>query len=343
MSIYYDLSNIQGYDKLVNIIVGARGIGKTYGLKKRALTRYKDNAEQFIYMKRTKDDILETISKFYDDIEDEFEGYTFKFEKGNIYFYKTDLEDYDDFDKEDYIAGFYRALSQVAGKKSIPYPKVTTIIYDEFTHEPGTWKLANEPFHLMEFYNTVARQRENVRMYLLSNAISITNEYFRYFKLEINEGDTYGFYVNGEVVLHISESKAFTESAQSKRTYALYKQTGYSDYAVDNKFFYDNSNFVGKRPDDLIYRFTIVFNNLYFGVWQRSINEMLYIDSDKYDKMFKPQIAISATDHDNGTVFTKRVNENPHLRKLSDYYDAGLVGFNKIDTKNIIEMIMDKR
>ena len=39
-SIYYNLGNILGYDKLFNIIVGARSIGKTYGLKKRGFNRF---------------------------------------------------------------------------------------------------------------------------------------------------------------------------------------------------------------------------------------------------------------------------------------------------------------
>lgn len=345
---WYNINDVMGYDKLFYIIVGARSIGKTYAVKRMVLKKYLKTGEQFIYMKRTEDDIAETTQKWFDDLERNglFKGYTLDYGGGNFYFYKSELEEDEDFNKEDYICGYYKALTKVVGKKSIPYPYVRTIVYDEFMNEKGVYSIKNEPHHLMEFYYTVARLREpgdEVRMIMLSNAISITNDYFRYFKFRIPQGFTYGFLQKKEIVLHIAESKEFEKAFKENRINGLFEDTPYYDYAVENKFFYDNNNFVGSRPKNLVYSFNIKYDNVVYAVWIRSDRSEYYVDANKVDKKFTPTIAVRKDDHDNGTIFNERISRSFHLKQLATYYDNGLVGFDSIDTKNIIEEIMYKR
>ena len=51
-SIFYNYDKVLSYHSMVNIIIGERGVGKSYGLKKYLLNRFKKKGRQFIYVRR---------------------------------------------------------------------------------------------------------------------------------------------------------------------------------------------------------------------------------------------------------------------------------------------------
>ena len=50
------------YNQYLNFVIGGRGIGKTFALKKYLLKRFIDKGEQFIYLRRNKSE-LDRIDK----------------------------------------------------------------------------------------------------------------------------------------------------------------------------------------------------------------------------------------------------------------------------------------
>lgn len=71
--------------------------------------------------------------------------------------------------------GYFFALSRQASYKSLQYPEVKNLIYEEVLTD-GSY-LSSEPEKLMNLYSTVRRSKEDFMMWLVSNTVSVVNPY----------------------------------------------------------------------------------------------------------------------------------------------------------------------
>lgn len=119
MKKYYDGGQAISYNALFTFCIGGRSIGKTYYFKKKAIRDFIKKKKQFIYLRRYKEELQKTIGTFFNDVKQEFPDHTFTIKSNRFYI-----------DGE--IAGFYFPLSTSHILKSMSFPDVYTIIYDEF-------------------------------------------------------------------------------------------------------------------------------------------------------------------------------------------------------------------
>ena len=54
---YYNIDSALSYNALFTMIMGGRGIGKTYSAKKRAIKNFLAKGEQFVYLRRYKTEL----------------------------------------------------------------------------------------------------------------------------------------------------------------------------------------------------------------------------------------------------------------------------------------------
>lgn len=97
-------------------------------------------------------------------------------DRGKLKFYKdvTD-EKTGDIKRVKYEdCGYFFALSRQASFKSLQYPDVYNLVYEEVLSDSY---LSAEPEKLMNLYSTVRRSKEGFRMWLISNTISVVNPY----------------------------------------------------------------------------------------------------------------------------------------------------------------------
>lgn len=71
--------------------------------------------------------------------------------------------------------GYFFALSRQASYKSLQYPDVYNLLYEEVLTD-GTY-LNSEPEKLMNLYSTVKRYKKDFKMWLISNTVSVVNPY----------------------------------------------------------------------------------------------------------------------------------------------------------------------
>lgn len=76
---YYSFSNVLSYGGVFNMVMGARGLGKTYGAKKIVIKNAINKGQQFIYLRRYKTE-LKGRASFFADIADEFPDEEFRVE-----------------------------------------------------------------------------------------------------------------------------------------------------------------------------------------------------------------------------------------------------------------------
>ena len=341
-SMFWDLRRTLTHNKLINVIIGNRGGGKSFGAKQWAIDNFIKNKEQFGYIRRYKDDLKEPMIQFFKDIEMYYPDFEFKVDTKYFYIRMKPSDPKEKWTEDD-IAGYGFTLSTANNKKSISYPNITTLIYDEFLIDKGNQRyLTNEPVALLNLYETIARPgtgHKRVILFMLANALSITNPYFLFFDLKIPEKqDKNGKWVwkhpNKPILVEDVRNKAFIDIKRNTEFGDLIKGTTYEGYSIENKFLLDDDTFVGPKSPKARFYFKFIYLDKEFGVWADFIEGKLYV-SKQLDPNYPLTYAITMKDHKPNTFLIKNKNRNSHFKTFIEAYKDSQVIFEDINIKNI--------
>ena len=341
-SIFWSARRTLTHNMLFNIIVGNRGGGKSYGAKQWGIDNFIKRGEQFGYIRRYKDDLKKPMEQFFKDIEWEYPDYQFKVD-GDKFLIR--LKPANDKEKwtEDNIAGYGFTLSTANNKKSISYPNITTLIFDEFLLEQGNQRyLPNEPEKLLNLYETVARPGTNhprVIVFMLANAISVTNPYFLYWGLQMpKRKDKNGKYIwkhpTRPILVEDVRNEAFIDRKKNTEFGALVKGTSYADYSIENKFLLDDDSFIEKKGSNARYYFTFVYKGKKYGVWIDMHEGKLWVSED-IDPSYLLTFTLTLKDHQPNTMLLKNRRRGSHFYNFIEWYKQGSVYFENMNIKNI--------
>ena len=340
-SIFWDPRRTLTHNMLFNVIVGNRGGGKSYGSKQWCIDNFIKKKEQFGYIRRYKDDLKKPMEQFFKDIEWEYPDYEFKIDGDKFLIrIKTDIKAKW---TQDDVAGYGFTLSTANNKKSISYPNVTTLVFDEFLLEQGNQRyLQNEPEKLLNLYETVARPgtiHPRVIVFMLANAISITNPYFLYWDLQMpKKKDKNGKYIwkhpSRPILVEDVRNEAFIDRKKNTEFGALVSGTTYADYSIENKFLLDDDTFIEKKSAKAKYSFTFIYNGKNYGVWI-SITEGKTWVSEDIDPSHPLKYTLTIKDHQPNTMFLKNRTKAGHYNYFIENYKQGKVYFENMNIKNI--------
>lgn len=324
-SMYYNIKNTLSRHRLFNFVIGPRGAGKTYAAKKEAMERWLKDGQQFIYLRRYATEMPESqMRNFFDDVGTEFPDHEWSAHRGLFRCDKT-------------IIGWYFPLSKAQMLKSIPFPNVTLIVFDEFIINTGMYHyLQNEVTNFLEAYSTISRDRD-VTAFFLSNSVTFTNPYFVYFDLTLEPGQR--IKLKEDISLEYVENKSFTNHMKNTRFGRLIEGTRYADYAIENKFLLDTDTFIAKMNTPCKYIATLVFDGLSCGLYM-DINTGIYYLSESVDASCKFKLALSSSVHDADTVLISRTNML--FKTLSDAYSEGNLRFENLRVKGASTNILKR-
>lgn len=322
---YYDPNKTLSRQRLFNFVVGARGCGKTYGAKKKVIQNFLRKGEQFVYLRRYETELPQAeMRNFFDDVSVEFPEHEFKTWAG---LFRIDGD----------IAGWYFPLSKATMLKSTPFPNVSLIIFDEFIIEVGIYRyLANEVHTFLEAYSTISRDRD-VPVLFLSNAITMTNPYFMYFNLNLQEGQEVK--LTEFISLELLHSQEYEDHVKSTKFGKLIANTEYGKYNIQNQFLLDTETFIEEMKTANSYICTFIFNGRKFGYYVSTEAGRWYL-SDKIDKTCKLRFAINISAHDDNTMLA--IRSNPYIKAMVDTYCRGLLRFTTQEVKNICTDVIRK-
>lgn len=224
-----------------NMVVGARGVGKTYGLMLYCL----EHKRPFIYLRRLKSQLEQCATSEGNPFKrintDTGRDITVRRTSGGLLF-----------QDQGHTVAVGVALSTVANVRGFDFSDYDCIIFDEAISSEGERPINHEFTAFLNFYETVNRNREllgenAVQAFLLGNANRLTNPYYsgwHFFKTAINmlrggqmvwrSGD------GTRLMIQLLDSKI---SGQKRET-ALYKNAneGFLSMALDNAFRTDGTN-----------------------------------------------------------------------------------------------------
>lgn len=182
---FYNLKSILNKNATYSIIIGERSNGKTYAVLKYGLEQYVKTGGQMAIIRRWQDDFKgKRAATMFDALIDNGEIVTLTegewtsvfYYAARWYFSRWDEEQNKRIVSEEPFAYAF-ALSSMEHDKSTSYPKITTILFDEFLTR-GTY-LPDEFVLFMNVISTIVRHRSNVKIFMCANTVSFYAPYIK--------------------------------------------------------------------------------------------------------------------------------------------------------------------
>ena len=334
MSMYYNLDKLYSRDFLIALVIGERGVGKSFSTKLAMLKRFIRTGEQFIYIRRYKTELDTALATFWDDLQ------------ANGYFDDLDLKVQKSkmltkFTCDGAVCGYAIPLSTANILKSTSFPDVSTIIMDEFLLDnAGTYRyLKHEVTLLLDVIETVFRLRDGKVILLGNNLAPHASPYFCYWNLELpEEGKEFRSFNDGAIVVQYIRNEEYRKAKKESKFGKLITGTDYGDYAIDNVALRENSDFIAKKPDKSQFFGALIMNGVSIGIWSRG---SCYYLSEKYDPNTNFKFAMDFDDHTEDTIF-EGVSTNLYVHALVRAYKIGCLFFENQRIKSTVVKLLNR-
>lgn len=316
---YINWREIDGYACPVNILETNRGFGKTYGWKEKVLKAIK-KGKKFLYVVRRPQnwkDITEKGMQIFADINADRGRDVKTMKKG---FFENGEQ-----------VGYVAELSKAQNLKPASFADVSIIIFDEFLIENDSQEkyLYSEPKKLMNLFDTVARNRNDVKMYMTGNASVLYNPYVLFWSLRLPKKGNISISDNKKILLYIGVNEKFIEQRKNTLAGELMHGTSYEAFALYNQFGYDNDLYIEKPPRGAKYYLTIKADAM-MGVY---FNDDKFFVSEHAQSQFSKVIALSREVESETEIALYR---NTFLAViLKKYYMAQRIRYDSVKTKEI--------
>lgn len=295
-------------------------------MKCAVLNKFLKNGEEFVYVRRYKTELDSALNNFWTDIQENgyFEDYCLEVKKNKmITKFTCDGE----------VCGYAIPLSTSNILKSTAFPKVKTIIFDEYMLDnSGTYRyLRGEVEMMLDFIETIGRLRDIQVIFLGNNTSFYGCPYTAYFNLELPYNSEFKTFKDGTIVVNYIKNEAYREAKRNSKFGKLVQGTNWGDYAIDNKSLRDNFYFIEKKPHNAKFYGVMIINGTPIGIWDGK-NGYLYLSQD-YDPNTVSKFVFDYNDHTENTIFTN-ARENFYLSYCVRAYKQGWLRFESQKIKS---------
>lgn len=344
---YYDWQKTLSYDADVTMVVGARGYGKTFGLRRQCIADYKKDGSRFVEVVRYRNELSGVAEGYFGRLEEMPENENFLFRTDNRYAYIANKpKDYEEKVNNGEkikvhwkVCGYFVAMTDEQKLKKRTFNHVRRIILDECIisrNDRYHNYLPNEFAILANIVDTVSRERAGTkstrpRVYLLGNACDFGNPYFAAYNVTSDIGYGYYWFKGKTFLLHRLQDKSYAEQ-KITGTVAGRMLAGTMDakIAADNEFIGMSDDFVCKKTKTAKFLFGIHFNGKHYGVWVDYINGMYFVT----DKIPNNSTAIYYLSNADAKVNYIAARKTSNLFKtFGEVYYLGLLFYETVDIK----------
>lgn len=274
MSKFYDWNTIRTYGADVTMVVGARGIGKTYGLRLCFMSDWAKRRTRFVQIARYRESRRIMEASYFDRISElpQWKNSMFKIASHVAYVAAKPVEG----QKPDWqTCGYFVCMTQQQDIKNGTFAHVGNICLDEAVldkRDQYRRYLTNEVAILARIVDSVTRERPDSEthphVYLLGNALDPLNPYFeRYRIMEPEYGkswhDDHNMLLDYVEPGEYSQKKA-TDTVAGRILAGL--PEGQED--VMNKFTDEAPlSMIGRKPAKAVPEWNVMFRGLAFSIW----------------------------------------------------------------------------
>lgn len=329
---YYDWNATLSYDADVTMVVGARGIGKTYGLRLQFIRDYIKDGFKFTELTRHQKQLPDFTSSYFHRIieNDEFSDYVFKTTQRLAFIAeKAEKPKWE-------VCGYFGAMTAAQDMKKQTFSKVKRILLDEAIIDKRIDRfhryLPNEYSILANIVDSVSRERPDTEyslrphVYLLGNACDLLNPYFAIYKIGEEPHEGYSWHAGKTMLLHYIKDAEYAE-AKNKDTVAgrMLDNTLDGLVASSNEFLRQSNDFVLEKPKNARFQMGIVFQEKQYGIWVDDIEGYYYVNRKIPNNTTCPIFALTASDNKVNYIAAKKAETA--LKGFTELYYLGIVRY----------------
>lgn len=343
MARYYDWEKTLSYDADVTMVVGARGLGKTFGLRKQFIRDYKKDGSRFVEVVRYKNELSGVSDNYFGRLEELDENDNYLFKTDTRYAYIAEKPPEEDGERkpkpEWHIIGYFIAMTDAQKHKKKTFNKVRRIVLDEAVIERSDRYhdyLPNEFATLADIVDTVSRERADTkgirpRVYLLGNACDFGNPYFGNYGVTSDLKFGYRWFAGKTFLLHYVDADEYaTDKLRGTVAGRMLAGSDAGKVSAMNQFTGMSSDFVESKPKHAKFLFAIRFNGDYFGVWADYMNGFYYVT----EKVPKDARAIYYFSNEDARVNYIAARKTSRLfQTFAEVYYIGCLRYESVDIK----------
>ena len=344
---FYNPTKILSYNKVLNFSIGSRSIGKSTGFALFLLRDYIENGHQFIYCRRTKDELDKTCFNYFDNAVSILKSYGY--EIGQFTYSGGEYM------LDGVVCGYAIPLSLQQKYKSSNYSLVWWILYDEFMIDKaspnqrylgGSGNAMAEVSAMVSLFQTVDRGigrafRNETRIIFIGNAGTFFNPFFINYGIDqyLRPDTKYLSPKNDLYVLEATDETEATKDIKESNGY-LISPDRVRSYAYDNRYAdLTDSDFIEKAPEGMHKSiFNFVYDNHVYGVYQYPMAGYIFISDKACDG--RTSISLTTSDHRPNYLMIRNYHTHPYTKLLKDMYDKGLVRFKNYKCKLVVDFYL---
>lgn len=340
---YYDIHPLLDRAKFINISKGARGTGKTFQAQLLLINDWRKKGVQSMWLRRYKTELTPQFrDTFFNNIKaiaELPESDLKPDEKEFIRSMSWELKNNKIFINGE-VAGYYNALSTATAKKSIGFPKVDRLHFDEFLLKRGDslHYLPDEFVTFLDFINTVSRYRNTFKAFLWGNNLTQVDPYTLGFNIPIT---TKRFTIvrnrangSGNVLYEYYTDPAYSESVYNTIFGQIIEGTAYADYAVENKVLGNNDDFIEPRAKGAEWLCGIKFKSFTIGFWIDKYSGLIYADNI-IDRTSTQLYSLTRDDLTYNTYLIQHSKSFACMRIIKNAFSSASMRFKNAKIKNI--------
>ena len=345
MASFYDWHATLSYDADVTMVIGPRGVGKTFGLRKQCIKDFLKDGSRFVEVVRFKAELSGVADGYFNRLQDlpDFDNYIFRTDAryGWIAEQPREVKEGEKKPKPDWkLITYFIALSDAQRMKKRTFDKVRRIIFDEAVLESADRYhnyLPNEFGILANLVDTVSRERADTqsirpRLYLLGNACDLSNPYFAAYGVGTDLKFGYRWYARKTFLLHYVEPGEYgREKLTGTVAGRMMQGPAAAKVAISNEFVGTSREFVAQKPSRAKFSFGIKCNGKAFGIWVDMQGGLYYVTNSIPNNTQKAIFALTAEDNRINYIAARGASKT--LAYFKEMYYMNLLRYQTVTIK----------
>lgn len=332
------------------IVIGAKDIGKTFGLRKQCISDYIRHGWHFCEVCRTKDEVKAVRHGYFDKLQNAglFPGYLFRVTGQTGYIAKEPEKDpetgeYAEKPQWDVLC-YFVALTAFQTEKKRTYTDIHRFIFDEAIIDRKDRYhryLPNEFLIFANLLDSISRQQpggKQYRVYVLGNACDLTCPYMRYLGIDRIPEFGYSFWHGKSVLLHYVEPWDKEERQAQTLVGRMLSGTEESEMVFGNVFNVADTGDVQPKTKAAKYAYAIRYADNIYAVWIDYGQALCFITS-KLPKGAGNIFTITKADASLDYQAIERTS--PYLKMLNRFFYLGTLRYESPAMREMFLAILE--